>query len=221
MRMNLSAMLNRRTRRADARGFTLVELMIAMAVSLIVALAAVGFVVSLIKANSENLKVTRLTQELRALSEVMGREIRRARYVADPVGLIATAGAINRDAITINAVADCDASPVPTTANCIVFSYDEPPDGVNPAVTVSRSIWLDGANTLFLNPAPAAPPGNPCAGGSRISTREVRITNLCFERVNSEVRIVVAGELANSPPGLAGVSRTFRQTTYVRSGQVN
>lgn len=203
---------------SSARGFTLVELMIAMAVSLIVALAAVGFVVSLIKANSENLKVTRLTQELRALSEVMGREIRRARYVADPVGLIATAGTINRDAITINAVADCDATPVPTGANCIVFSYDEPPDGVSPGVTVSRSFWLDGT-TLRLNPAPIV--ATPCAGGSRISTPEVRITNLCLERNNSEVRIVVAGELANSPPGLAGVSRTFSQTTYVRSGQVN
>lgn len=190
-----------------SRGFTLIELMIALAVSLIVALAAVGFVVSLIKGNTENLKVTRLTQELRALSEVMGREVRRARYVADPVGLIGSAGTNNRDTITINAGADC-----------ILFSYDEPPNPPSPAVTVSRSIRLNG-NNIYLNTAP--PVGNPCTGGSRLSTPEVRITGLNFARTNSRIDIAVVGELANSPPGLAGVSRTFRQTVYVRSGQVD
>lgn len=195
-------------RSGSLRGFTLVELMIALAVSLIVALAAVGFVVSLIKANSENLKVTRLTQELRSLSEVMGREIRRARYVADPVGLIGSVGANNRDAITVNG-----------TADCIVFSYDEPPDPPSPATTVSRIIRRDG-NSIVLNP------GSACPGASSddvvISTPEVEITDLDFVRTNnSQVDITVVGKLANSPPDLTGVTRTFRQTIYVRSGQVN
>lgn len=187
-----------------SRGFTLVELMIALAVSLIVALAAVGFVVSLIKANSENLKVTRLTQELRALSEVMGRELRRARYVADPVGLIGSAGATNNDSITV------------TGGNCIAFSYDEPPDPPSAPATVSRSIRLAG-NAIVMNPAAAA-----CSGGNTISTPEVRITDLAFVRTNnSRIDITVTGELANSPPGLVGTSRTFRQTVFVRSGQVD
>lgn len=184
------------------RGFTLVELMIALAVSLIVALAAVGFVVSLIKANSENLKVTRLTQELRALSEVMGRELRRARYVADPVGLIGSAGATNNDAITV------------TGGTCIAFSYDEPPDPGSPT-TISRSIRLAG-NAIVMNPAATA-----CSGGTTISTPEVRITNLAFVRTNSRIDMTITGELANSPPGLVGTSRTFRQTVFVRSGQVD
>lgn len=182
------------------RGFTLVELMIAMAVSLVVALAAVGFVVSLIKANSENLKVTRLTQELRSLSEVMGREIRRARHVSDPIGLIGSLGANNRDLIDT------------ATDGCIRFSFDEPPD---PGVIVSRSIRRSGTE-IFLNST-----GTACAGGNAISTREVEILDLDFVRTNSRIDITIVGKLANSPPDLAGVTRVFRQTIYVRSGEVN
>lgn len=187
----------------SAHGFTLVELMIALAISLVVALAAVSFVVALMKANSENLKVTRLTQELRSLTEVMGREIRRARYVADPVGLIGSTGTNNRDLIDT------------TTAGCIIFQYDEPPNPAGAGTTVSRSIRKDGTR-IRLNPT-----GTACAGGNSISTDEVRITALNFTRNDSRVDITVTGELSTSPPDLAGVSRTFRQTVYVRSGEVN
>lgn len=189
----------RRKYSGSVRGFTLVELMIALAVSLVVALAAVAFVVALMKANSENLKVTRLTQELRSLSEVMGREIRRARFVGDPVGLIGTAGSNNNDAINT------------ATAGCISFEYDEPPAGT----TAQRSIRLDGTQ-IRLNSL-----GTACSGGNAISTQEVRITALNFTVNDSRVDISVTGQLANSPPDLAGVSRTFRQTVYVRSAEVN
>ena len=38
---------------------------------------------------------------------------------------------------------------------------------------------------------------------------------------SSEIAQTVVGQLASTPPGLAGLSRTFRQTIYVRSGQVD
>lgn len=187
-------------------GFTLVELMIAISLGLIVVLAAVGFVISVAKANSENIQVTRLTQELRSISEVVGREVRRARYVTDPVGLIGSGGATNRDTITINVAADC-----------IVFAYDEPPDPPSPGGTVSRSIRLSG-NSVFLNPA-----GTDCTGGNALNTPEVVITNLRFTNNGSRVDIELSGRLANAPTGtnLAAVTRTFNKTVYVRSGRVN
>lgn len=187
-------------------GFTLVELMIAISLGLIVVLAAVGFVISVAKANSENIQVTRLTQELRSISEVVGREVRRARYVTDPVGLIGSGGATNRDTITINAGADC-----------IVFAYDEPPDPPSPGGTVSRSIRLS-SNSVFLNPA-----GTDCTGGSALNTPEVVITNLRFTNNGSRVDIELSGRLANAPTGsnLAAATRTFNKTVYVRSGRVN
>lgn len=184
-------------------GFTLIELMVALAVSLIVALSAVGFVVSLIKANTENLHVTRLTQELRSLSEVISREVRRARYVNDPVGLIGSLGGTNHDAIDTS------------TAGCIIFSYDDPPNPPSPGVTVSRSIRL-ASEAVFLNTS-----GSTCAGGAAISTPQVRITGLTFTRSGSRIDMVMTGALADPPPALDGVERTFRQTIYVRSGEVD
>lgn len=200
--LNVSS--DRSPARNSAAGFNLVELMVALGLGLIVVLAAVGFVVSIAKANAQNIQVTRLTQELRALSEVMSREIRRSRYVADPVSLVASVGANNRDAIDT------------TTAGCIVFGYDEPPDPPAAAVTVSRSIRLDGS-AILLNPA-----GTNCTGGSRISSQEIRITNLSFAQPTpSRIEVSVTGTFANPPPGLEGLARTFRQTIYIRSGQVD
>lgn len=193
-----------------ATGFTLVELMIAMAVSLIVALAAVGFVVALIKANSENLQVTRLTQELRSLSDVVGREVRRARYVADPVGLIGLTGTGNRDLINT------------ATAGCIIFRYDEPPNPPTPTVTVSRSIYLSAAEeAVYLNST-----GTTCSGGARLSTEQVRITGLTFTPsaalVNgSQIDIRLTGRLRDGAPDVSAIERTFHQTIYVRSGKVD
>ena len=208
---------NRQQGRRDARGFTLVELMVALVVGLVVTLAAVSFVASVAKANSENLRVTRLTQELRSLSEVMSRELRRARFVADPVGLIGTGGVPNNDTLEPrDAATDAPANP----GDCIVFEYDEPPDPPAAAVTVSRSIRLVGTDIVFN------PNGTGCTGGSVLNSPQVQITALQFTRdasSPSRYDITVTGRLTSSPAGtgLEGLTRTFRQTVYVRSGKVN
>lgn len=206
----MTRMLKNLHSKPRATGFTLVELMIAMAVSLIVALAAVGFVVALIKANSENLQVTRLTQELRSLSDVIGREVKRARYVADPVGLIGMTGTGNRDLINTS------------TPGCIIFRYDEPPNPPTPTATVSRSIYFSAAEeAVYLNNT-----GTSCSGGARLSTEQVRITGLAFTPAvalvnGSQIDIRLTGRLRNGAPDVSAIERTFQQTIYVRSGKVD
>ena len=49
-----------------ARGFTLVEMMLALALGLLVVAAVLAFIFSLIRANSETVLSTRLNQEMRA-----------------------------------------------------------------------------------------------------------------------------------------------------------
>lgn len=200
-------------------GFTLIELMVALVVGLVVILAAVSFLVSIAKANSEDIQVTRLTQELRALSEVTSREIRRARYVADPIGLVAQGGLGNHDRLDVYDL-DGDIS----DNECIVFEYDEPPDPPVPGGLVTRSIRLEGGR-VFLNPVAGG--GVDCAGGSAISSPEIEITDLVFEHDAAadafRVDMTVTGRLdaAVAPPALEGMTRSFRQTIYVRSGKVN
>lgn len=63
-------------------GFSLVELMIAMVAGLIVIGAVVAFTVSTVRAYSENIRSTRLTQDLRAGMNVAQRELRRSGFDA-------------------------------------------------------------------------------------------------------------------------------------------
>jgi prepilin-type N-terminal cleavage/methylation domain-containing protein len=196
-------------------GFTLVELLIAMVISLIVSFAAISFFLSLARANSEDLRVTRLTQELRAISEVVGREIRRARYVADPIGNVAQAGVgtppQDNDALTINAA-----------GNCLSLQYDRPPSEA--AGLIQRAIYLDNGR-VYLSSTTA------CSGGTAISSEQVVISGLAFDNdmtapydstpVASFVRARVSGRLASATGDLATLTRTFQQDVYIRSGEVD
>jgi prepilin-type N-terminal cleavage/methylation domain-containing protein len=65
---------------ASARGFSLVELMVAMVAGLIVVGAVGAFALSSLRANSEFIRATRLTQELRTSLGFVTDELRRAGY---------------------------------------------------------------------------------------------------------------------------------------------
>lgn len=196
-------------------GFTLVELLIAMVIALIVSFAAISFFLSLARANAEELRVTRLTQELRAISEVVGREIRRARYVADPIGNVTQAGAgappQDNDALTINAA-----------GNCLSLQYDRPPSET-PGL-VERAIYLDNGR-VYLSSTTS------CSGGTPISSEQVVISGLSFDNdmsppydssaVASFVRARISGRLASATGDLATLTRTFQQDVYIRSGKVD
>lgn len=192
-------------------GFTLIELMVAMVVGLVVVLAAVTFIVSVARANSEDIQVTRLNQELRSLSEVISRELRRARYVADPIALAGQGPSVTapHDAVNISA-----------NRSCVTFSYDDPP---NPGAPVTRSIHLVNGGVFMSSD------GTACSGGVQISSPQVVITALQFTpqpnaaalQADLQVDQVITGQLSDAKPPLDTVSRTFRHTIYLRSGQVN
>lgn len=84
-------------------GFSLVELMIGLTLGLIIISGVLGIFSNTVKNQSDNLKMSRLNQELRAVMDVMARDIRRAGYWAPaadatrPVGTLqpsATSGTI-------------------------------------------------------------------------------------------------------------------------------
>lgn len=217
--MQLTDSLSGRRRRSSSvpgvAGFTLVELLIAMVIALVVSFAAISFFLSLARANSDQLQTTRLTQELRAISEVVGREIRRARYVADPIGNVTQAGAgtppQDNDALTINAA-----------GNCLSLQYDRPPSEASGLV--ERAIYLDNGR-VYLSSTTS------CSGGAAISSEQVVISGLSFDNDTSPpydssavarfVRARVSGRLASATGDLATLTRTFQQDIYIRSGEVD
>ena len=116
-------------------GFSLIELMISLVLGLILIGSVLTLVVSIMGSNAETIRATRLTQELRTLVEVIGREAERARFMADPLSNIGnppdeddpTVGAKNANGLIDDSAGDC-----------LRFSYAEP-DGTsgtnNTAVT--------------------------------------------------------------------------------------
>lgn len=213
------------------RGFSLIELMVALVVGLIVSGAAIGFVVSIAKANSEDIQVTRLTQELRSVSEVITKEIRRARFVVDPIGNVAQGGAGS-------SVRDPVRATNPDSGNahyqCLTLHYDHPStDSSTPQP--DRTIYLNDVDErIYLAN------GTTCSGGEAISSAQIKITLLAFDddtdpgnplppldpdltksNIGNFVRIRVSGKLAEATGDMASVTRTFQQDTYIRSGKVD
>ncbi len=71
------------------RGFTLVELLVALGLGLLVITAALGFFLQLLRAGSETVVATRLQQELRSTMALVVAEVRRARVAGAEVQVAA------------------------------------------------------------------------------------------------------------------------------------
>ena len=65
----------------NQKGMTLIELMIAMAVSLIVSGAMVAVMANTLGTGSRTIGMTRLDQEMRTAMQIMSRDLRRANYI--------------------------------------------------------------------------------------------------------------------------------------------
>jgi prepilin-type N-terminal cleavage/methylation domain-containing protein len=114
------------------RGFSLIELMIAMVVGLVVSGAVLAFTLASMKSNSDYVLSTRLTQELRNSMDLITRDLRRAGYDETSLQYVATgnatpfsrmklcndSGACNSASATLGTVL----ATAPIT--CAIYGYD-------------------------------------------------------------------------------------------------
>jgi len=175
------------------RGFSLIELMIAVLLGMIVMVGVIDLFSSNVKSSSDMLASARLNQDLSAVMTIMVNDVRRAGYsggVADFYGRNQGGTIVNAINADLNVIND-------GTQNCILFSYDRDSSG---ALTAAEYFGLrhnsgDGsismrtscdptttANNTSDAASPANPPGNPnnqcfvsCAAGSweRITDPEI------------------------------------------------
>jgi len=119
------------TRKQQA-GLTLVELIIGLLVGTIIIAGGLRVFTVVIRGQSDNVKLTRLNQDMRAMMDIMVRDIRRAGFVtSDPENNLSSLK--NNpffDAITPGATTDIA---VHDTGRCLVYSYNKD-DGSPPAV---------------------------------------------------------------------------------------
>lgn len=103
-----------------SRGFTLIELMVSMAIGLIVIAAALSFFSHHLRDSRAVQIELRLTQDLRSAADLISRDLRRAAYWSD-----SAAGVWQRNANTValNPYADLTYPAPSATNSAVAFSY--------------------------------------------------------------------------------------------------
>lgn len=204
-----------------SRGFSLVEMMVALVLGLVVTGAVIALVVAIIHSDRRTLQSTRLNQELRATLALIAGDLRRARAVDDPLTMAMQAGGNPYQAISASMLSADD--------GCIVYGYDadEDRDGTVESRwhTLRRGAGPAGSRVVLLSSTTR--PGSCTAPGTEIAlgTDQVDITRLVVSPVTSaadegtvrEFTVTITGHLADDDAGLAAVERTMSQTVFVRS----
>lgn len=198
-------------RRRGEGGFTLIEFMVAMVLSLIVAAAVVALVVAVIKSNRQTLQATRLNQELRATLNLVASDMRRARAVSDPL-----TEALN---VAGNRYGAIDTA----NAGCIIYGYEGAESG--PWHMIRR----DNNNRVVLVGETSDTAPADCAGNGDsltvLNSNQIAITDIAFtpatdintQRFTREFTVTITGQLTDTNPNNPPLQRTMSQTVYIRS----
>lgn len=225
-----------KTRRL-VQGFSLIELMVAITIALIVLGSALALMMSIMQANAQNVTSTRLTQELRALTEIVARDVRRARYNQSSMNFIGEAkdddngdGVVDASdwsptnpyvAVTIStgvsAASDVNANTV--DGQCIQYSYESAPGGAFRTISVQQ---INGVGAVVMSTNNTASPA--CGdSGVRLSSPEVNIRMLAFNyssavsAANSKpedwVRVTLEANMVSTP----GVVRRFSESVRFKN----
>ena len=208
----------------NQRGFSLIELMVGMAIGLILMAAVVALTVSMLRTNAETVTLSKLTQEGRSISDLVTREVRRARYSGNARAFVGAGGAVT-NAFGVVQINTTDL-PTAVSGNCIRFSYDADDDGTLETNEVKVISLFNGA--VYLGQA-ATYAGASCVTSSagagnalRISSRDVNVTSLEFRGnsttngvtgIANRIDLLFTVALAND----ATVTRRFNQNIQLRN----
>lgn len=107
--------------RSVQRGFSLTELMIGSALGLFVIAGALQLYAANVRAAADTLHVSRLNQELRAVLQLLGNELRRAGYWAGEPGVDPHAGNPFQSAANDIRIDRLDGE---AAASCLLYAYD-------------------------------------------------------------------------------------------------
>ncbi|MEC4747467.1 prepilin-type N-terminal cleavage/methylation domain-containing protein [Methylomicrobium sp. Wu6] len=167
-------------KRHTQKGFTLVELMIGVLVGLIIVAAGISLFITSVKGQSDNIKLSRLNQDMRSMMDIMARDIRRAGFVTNTPDSYWASLQNNPffDNVTSGATTDIA---VYNTNTCIVYAYNANNDGP-PIVNSAERFGFRLSNTGELEMRSSGGTNENCTDGQweSITEPEVEITGLTF-----------------------------------------
>lgn len=222
-------------------GFGLIELLISILIGLIVVAGITSLVVATLRANTENMQMTRLTQEMRSVTQLVSRDLRRAGYAQNAVRDFGSGNQATNDFTQVR-VFDSDGAEIDLTttgiaeanpAPCVLFSYDSNEDGVAQAGEF-RGFRLDADTSTIQVKVSGAAADATCADGTWETLTDAattRVDEFGFSTRNGNP-IPVMTDTAGNPiltvrqliisldAGLvndASVQRSMRETVRVRN----
>lgn len=195
-------------------GVTLIELLIGMLIGLIIVAAGISVFVTSVKGQADNIKLSRLNQDMRAMMDIMARDIRRAGFVtSDPATNLASL----QDNPFFGPTAELT---VYNGGSCIVYAYnrndganmDTNGDGVTdePAPVVNENerlgFRLNNGGNLEMRTSGTTNASCDDDDGvwESITESEVEITGLTFNLISTTLNV---SSMTNDDDG-DGVSET-------------
>ncbi len=193
---------------ARNRGFTLIELMVALVLGLVVVGGVMAVFMNTYQANAQNIKAVRLNEELRAVMSLITRDLRRAgtRDLAWQPGLLGTANNFANN--NINWVVSRYDTAVPVNS-CVLFAYDT--DGNDAVDNVDRRgfrLRREGS----LQSVEMRRTGTVCNGGGWEKITDENTMNVLNLNFTATVEPDPAGVVA-----VRTVIVTLRGATHTRS----
>ncbi|WP_447502612.1 prepilin-type N-terminal cleavage/methylation domain-containing protein [Aeromonas caviae] len=184
---------------SQARGFSLVELMVAMVAGLLLVAAASALFATILKANKTAMQVSRLNQELQAVTDMIARDIQRAGYDASAAQLTL---ASSSSGFAFKSADDLE-------SNCIRVRYDDNENGAldnTSAAGETRRYKYESAAVWLAQGKEAE---EPCSlkRGDRVSTEDmIAISALSLTLISGSVstgartiRLSISGNDLKSP----------------------
>jgi prepilin peptidase dependent protein B len=198
-------------------GFSLIELMVSVAIAMFLMLGITAFFMASSKASMDNVQATRVNNTLRAAVELMSRDIARAGYWRDSSLHIGPNYANPFGAVAV--------SQYKTARDCVVFAYDANSDGIlDPAEY--RGFRLNGT-VIEMKVAGSA---WQCDEGTwqALTPSLIKVESLEFGLVSygtaSGTRTVVdrrvSIKLSGSASGDSAVRQNFDETINVRNDNI-
>ncbi|MEY3018720.1 MAG: hypothetical protein RL336_1855 [Pseudomonadota bacterium] len=162
-------------------GFTLIELVISIALGIVAVSMIMFFYLSTITSSYATLKFSRLNQEMGSLMSIMVNEIRRAGYNGNTPGDPSANNFSDEAQNTKLLVGDTEFDPSSAhTSSCITFTYDRNRDG---SVDTDEYVGFKlSSNEVFMRNAK----GNCSSGSWEVLTdaSDILVTSLIFDTAN-------------------------------------
>ncbi|MEB6607657.1 PilW family protein [Aeromonas sanarellii] len=180
------------------RGFSLVELMVAMVAGLLLVAAVSALFATIIKSNRTAMQVSRLNQELQAVTDMIARDIQRAGYDASAAAHTLVSGAASPFSFHSSSTADL-------ASNCIRVKYDNNADGVPDNNETRMYSYSDSEKGVALKVGSTTTCVN--LEGTLLNTKDtIEITGLSFTEISGSVstgartiRLTISGNDIKSP----------------------